>query len=249
MGSNPDWVDSSGRHTGCLSDYGDLGIGQNIFISVQFVTYGEGFWIVRIENLATHERHDVAIIHNSNASVSDADVIVEESWFGDSPFVNPWVRARFYSLDFKYRDGAFWSHMPSNIGGGYGTTYIWEASNSGEDPCPGHYGITPYVTGNPYLWFMGTGGQSCSGNLYTGGGPSTAVTGIKDLTADKYLTSENGADCVSSNRTWVGQWEEWHIDDLGSSYFAYRGNNGKYLNRHSDNVLWEDHQGYNNLNA
>ncbi len=232
-----------------------MGLGKNIAFRVQLVTYGGGVWIVRLQNLSTMgwaHVADVAKIHNPYTWVSHAGLVVEESWMGPDPSYNLWSTANFYDIDFKYRTGAFWAHMPSNIGGDYGQTVAWQQSTSGATPCSSnsfqsHYGIA--LQGNPYMWFMGTGGTTCSGNVLTGGGPSTAVTGIKDLTANKYVSSENGALCVIANRHWVGQWEEWHIDDLGNNAFAYRGNNGKYLNRHSDNVLWEDAQSNSSSNT
>ena len=236
---NPAWYNSGGRETGCVSGYGDLGLGQNQWLRVQIVTYRQGFWIVRLQNPGTGAKVDVAKIHNPNTTLTDADIVGEESWSGVDPTQNPWVKVKFYDLDFKYRTNYYWNHMPSDIGGDYGLNNIWEASNSSSDPCPSHYGITKNIQNNPYLWFVGTGGSNCSGKLYSGGGPSTAVTSMIGNNSGKFMSSENGQNCIMTNRNWPGQWEEWH-EQLNSGIVSYRGNNGKWAKRRSNDDLWED---------
>ncbi len=207
---------------------------------IELVTYGLGYWIVRIHNPGTNQKADVAKIYNASTTISYATVVVEESWRGTNPSDNPWHVASFYDLDFKYKWSSFWNQMPSNIGGDYGSTSIGQISTSGTTPCPSHYGVTPYVQSNPYLWFMGTGGNTCSGSLYTGGGPDTSTTSFLAVGTGKYLSSENGQGCMTTNRAWPGQWEEWHTDQIGNNVVGLRGNNGKYASRRTNNDLWED---------
>ena len=96
---------------------------------------------------------------------------------------------------------------------------------------------------------MGTFGSECSGQLYQGGGSSTEVTSIAaeysgsppNGVQGKFLSSENGTDCVHTNRFYDGAFEQWYVDDVDSStQVAYRGNNHQYLSRHANNSLWQD---------
>jgi hypothetical protein len=234
------WPNPSGLTTGCLSDVGDLGINVNTWIRLQIVTYGNGFWIVRIANPGTQTKIDVARIYNPNTYLTVSKIVMEESWYGTAPGQNPWYPANFYDVDFKYRRDFYWAQWPSNIGGNYGSNNIRENSYSGADVCPAHYGVNNYVQGNPYLWYMGTGGSKCSGLLYTGGGPATEATSIVGEYSGKFMSSENGQTCILTNRTWPGPWEEWNVIHLGINVRAYRGNNAKYITRRSTNDLWAE---------
>ena len=245
---NKAWFDNDNRHTGCLSDVGDLGLDLNVWTRVQLVTYNTGFWIVRIANQQGYPQ-DVAKIYNPNTTIVDSRVIGEESWQGANQSQNPWVQVSFYDLDLKYRTAGGWAHWPSNIGGNYGSANITESSNSGADPCPAHYGVNPYVQGNPYLWYVGSGGSTCSGLLYTGGGPDTLVISIIGEYSGKFMSSENGVGCVHTNRNIPAQWEEWHVEHLGVNVVAYRGNNGKYMQRGSGDDLFVNATGYTSANA
>lgn len=62
-----EWLDLYQRHTGCLGDVGDLELDLNIWTRVQFVTYDEGYWIVRISN-QRGDLIDVAKIYNPHTT-------------------------------------------------------------------------------------------------------------------------------------------------------------------------------------
>lgn len=241
---NPQWFDSNNENSGCLSDFGDLGLGKDKWLRVQLVKYSSlDYWIVRIRNFGTEQVADVAHIHapNPNSIVDRAQTVLHERWFGTQPSDNPWLLTSFYNQDFKYRTANGWAHMPSGIGNNYGVSNIYPATDNNSNPCT-HYGVDTYVQDNPYLWFMGTGGSICNEPVYTGGGPDTAVIAIQSVLANsqggKYLSSENGNNCVVANRKWPGIWEEWHIEYLGNDEIAIRGNTGKYLKRRSNDDLW-----------
>ncbi len=249
--SNPDfevWPNQDGQPTGCLSSLGNLGLDVNIWTRVQMVNYGNGKWIVRFTN-ADGYKADVAEIHNPYTTITKARVVMEETWYGTDPNQNPWLSAHFYNLDLKYRTGGGWAFWPSGIRGDYGTNYISEASTSGTDVCPDYYGVNDYVQGNPFLWYMGSGGSKCSGQLYTGGGPDTVTISIVGETTGKFMSSENGTKCIYTDRTIPGSWEEWHVDEIVGDIFAYKGNNAKYLSRRSNDDLWADANDTSSNNA
>lgn len=97
------------RPTGCLGNFGDLGLNVNVWTRLQLVTYGDGKWIVRFTN-ASGAKVEVAEIYNPNTTVTKAAVSVEETWYGTAPNQNPWLNAKFYDLDIKYRAAGGWTN-------------------------------------------------------------------------------------------------------------------------------------------
>jgi len=240
------WSNSQGRHTGCIGRADDLGIGFETWHRVQLVTYNDKDWVAKITNVDGYI-HDVARFKAINGKRLNLASVVMETRRTD-PDSNPWVKAKYYNFDFKYRNGG-WMQWPSNIGGNYGSNKII-ASNT---ICPSFYGVAHNFSGQPYLWAMGDSllldGEECHGSIYAGGGPSTEMWSVIAESSQKAVSSENGNSCIRANRNVPGLWEQWHADNLGGNRFAYQGNNGKYLIRNGDDRIWSHASGSGSNNA
>ncbi|OQY48750.1 MAG: hypothetical protein B6242_01665 [Anaerolineaceae bacterium 4572_78] len=241
------WHNMYGQPTACISIQGSMGLDHygNDWLRVQIVTYGNGYWIVRFRNDATGKTKDVAKIYTNKTIVTDAHIGLRKSWNGTEKS----FKSGFYNQDFKYRRGMYWAHAPSGI-----SNFDDSVIGMSSEFCP-PYGFDTYVQNNPYLWYLGhtlhaesSEELACSGKLYTGGGAETEVTSIiaeysgslPNGVQGRVLSSENGEACVHTNRKIASIWEQWHIDTISTNLYAYRGNNGEYLSRISNDDLWEE---------
>lgn len=58
---------------------------------------------------------------------------------------------------------------------------------------------------------------------------TTQKVSLKNQSNNSYVSSENGLQAITCNRSSVGDWEKFEFIDLGNSVFALKGSNGLYV--------------------
>jgi hypothetical protein len=155
------WGTCNGRSCGCLGNVSNL-VSLNTWHLVELVTYGQGYWIARV-NEANGNAHDVAQIWSSSTRIYRAGATTEEAYTGNQ---DPYLTASFYHWHPQYMaSGVGFQEWPASAGGN--NSFIHVTDLNGQNTfCPQHYGATPNILGDERLWFAETGGQQCSWLLF-----------------------------------------------------------------------------------
>jgi hypothetical protein len=122
----------------CYGAYGEL-VGLAAWHQVELVTYGQGFWIVRVYE-ADGYPHNVAKIWSSSLRIYEARSTTEQGYFEAD---DPYLTADFYHWHPQYMEGSNgWQDWPISFGDNCNS--IRTQAINGPDPCPAHYGASPY---------------------------------------------------------------------------------------------------------
>ena len=155
-GSRTYWNAELNKFLGCKGDIGDL-VDYGQFFKVELVTYGEGFWIARVED-SQGNPYDVAKILSNSTNIYDADVNMEEGW---SQAQDPFEFGSFHLWHPQYNswvNGFMEWPISDNV---VNRLYAAPASI-----CPQHYGAWTNKANDPRYWVAGSGGNVCNAIMF-----------------------------------------------------------------------------------
>jgi len=160
------WYNSTlGKYLGCKGVNADI-VNFGHLHRVELVTYGEGFWIARVEdNLGIP--YDVAKILSDSPYIYDADVVFEEGWTQSQ---DPFETGYFFMRNPGYNNWSTgFSAWPTSGPGGNNTLYPLPSNI-----CPQYYGAVLDINADPRYWFAGTGGIICNAFMF----PATNIISL-----------------------------------------------------------------------
>jgi len=151
-----------GKYLGCRGDNTDLvDFGQ--LSRVELVTYHEGYWIARVQDISGYMR-DVAKIWSDSPYIYDANVAFEEGWTQSQ---DPFELGYYFMWHPGYNNWTTgFSEWPMSTPLSENTLY-----SSPMSICPQHYGAVINFDEDPRYWFAGTGGITCNAVMF----PPTSV--------------------------------------------------------------------------
>lgn len=157
-GSHTYWKDDLQKYLGCKGDINDL-VDYDQFYKVELVTYGQGFWIARVQD-GNGDVHDVAKILSNSMAIFDADVSFEEGW---SQSTDPYEYGLFHFWHPQYNswDNGFkeWPFSGSSI------NYLYAYPSA---ICPDDFGASINVTNDPRYWLAGSIVTICNSVMFPG---------------------------------------------------------------------------------
>lgn len=150
------WNDELNKYLGCKGELSDL-VGYGQFHKFELVSYGEGFWIARVEdNFGVP--HDVAKILSTSTTIYHAEVVMEEGWpQSTDPYENGLFHIKHPQFNNWPNGFVDWpeSDLSLNLLDAYPPAI-----------CPQYYGSWLNLDNDPYYWVAGSGGVICDAVMF-----------------------------------------------------------------------------------
>lgn len=151
------------RFFGCIGEPDSLASLQE-WTRVELVTYGQGSWIARVDDLNGNVA-DVAQITTTHYTIFRANVNMEQAYLDAA---DPYLLGRFFFWHPQYMEwGVGFHDWPPSLGANVNNLYATSRPLGINNFCPQHYGATINLFGDPRYWYAGTGGQICSADMFS----------------------------------------------------------------------------------
>lgn len=144
------------RFFGCIGEPDSLASLQE-WTRVELVTYGQGLWIARVDDLNGNVA-DVAQITTTQYTIYRANVNMEQAY---SDIAAPYLLGRFFFWHPQYMEwGVGFHDWPASLGPNINDLYATSIPLGINKFCPQHYGATINLLGDSRYWYLVPAGKS-----------------------------------------------------------------------------------------